>query len=304
MKKFLLYLSGALYSVKQNLLTWKQPKKYPVIVFLLSFFMLLSPIQFNMVSISNESLISEIPKIENVLKEVSIDLHNKNIDVKIENNKLISNQKYQNNIDGYSIYISGEYNEFTHLIESNETRNDNLIIFSNNRFYARYIERNNELIEDTRTLSGTYNLANTFSFDLLHESNDDEARDIVGRLLKSIFLSNSGPNLIIWVFIIEMFNLMYMLLGGFLLVFFNKKGNRDYRLTYGQSFLTMMGSIIFPSFIASILGMINFSYFTLVYIILALIRLFMLCFVQLSKNEKYNQLKVKIKDENFELNFK
>ena len=85
---------------------------------------------------------------------------------------------------------------------------------------------------------------------------------------------------------------------------FNSKGNRDYKLTYGQSVLTLMGSLIFPTLLASIIGMISFAYFTLSYIVLALIRLFMICFTQLSRNPKYNQLETHESDEDFELKFK
>ena len=101
-----------------------------------------------------------------------------------------------------------------------------------------------------------------------------------------------------------MFNLFYILLGAFLLFFFNKKGERDYKLTYGQVFLTVMGSLFFPSLISAFIGMVNFSYFTISYVLLALIRLFMLCIIQVSKNPKYNQLKDYVSDENFTLNFK
>ena len=88
-----------------------------------------------------------------------------------------------------------------------------------------------------------------------------------------------------------------------MLLLFNIKGNRDYKLNYSQSFFTIMGSLIFPSLITSFIGMISFKYFALSYVLLSLIRLFMLCFYQISKNNKYNQLQTHIKDEDFELNF-
>ena len=86
MRNFFLYLSGSLYSAKQCLLTWKLPKKYPIILFFISFLMLLSPIQYSMVSVSGETLLNEIPKAEIVLKEAARDLNSNNIEVKIENN--------------------------------------------------------------------------------------------------------------------------------------------------------------------------------------------------------------------------
>lgn len=307
MKNFFLYFSGAFYSVKECLLTWKKPKKYPIIIFFISFFMLLSPIQYNMLSISEKTLIEEIPKIEVVLKEVALDLNEKEINVKIENNKLICDSTYQKNIEGYMVVIGIDYEEYPEVVINKIQETDNIIVFGNERFYARSIERNERnVLENTRTLSGTYNLANTFEFSLIYENKDNinEIYNIVGTLLKTIFLSNSGSNLIFWVLIIEIFNLLFLLIGGFILLFFNIKGNRDYKLNYGQSFLTMMGSLIFPSLISTIIGMINFSYFTISYILLSVIRLFMLCYAQLSKNQKYNQLDIQVKDETFELKFK
>ena len=88
MKKFLEYFSGVLYSVKECMKTWKMPKKYPIIVFIISFFMLLSPIQFNMYSTPSESLINQIPHINDVLKDVAIDLNNQGINVEIKDNKI------------------------------------------------------------------------------------------------------------------------------------------------------------------------------------------------------------------------
>ena len=85
---------------------------------------------------------------------------------------------------------------------------------------------------------------------------------------------------------------------------FNSKGNRDYKLSYVQCFFTLMGSLIFPSLFATILGFINIELFTLSYIILLLVRLFMMCSIQLNGNRKYNQLEKEVKDEDFKLEFK
>ena len=62
MKKFFIYFSGVLYSVKECLLTWKMPKRYPIIAFILSFFMLFSPIQFGFLFTPTSSLINQVPK--------------------------------------------------------------------------------------------------------------------------------------------------------------------------------------------------------------------------------------------------
>lgn len=306
MKNFFLYLSGVLYSTKQNLLTWKYPKIYPLLILLISFIMLLSPIQFNMMSTSSEVLINDLPHIEEVLKSVSIDLKEKNIDVKIENDQINIQEPYQNYIEGYTIYIGVDLKEYPEVSNLEVQKTDNLVVFGNDRFYARYIERNERnVLENTRTLSGTYIRSNSFDFDYIYEKkdNNEELHSIIGTLLKMIFLSNSGSNLIFWILIIETYNLIFLLVGSFLLLLFNIKGNRDYKLNYSQSFFTIMGSLIFPSLITSFIGMISFKYFALSYVLLSLIRLFMLCFYQISKNNKYNQLQTHIKDEDFELNF-
>lgn len=308
MKNFFLYLSGAFYSIKQCMLTWKKPKKYPIFIFIISFIMLLAPIQFNLMSTPTETLINQIPNIEVVLKDVSLDLNAKNIEVKIENDKLVTSSTYENYLDGFMIYIGINLDEYPEIQEKEASQTDNLIIFGETRFYARYVNRTKLGIQDgdPQVLSGYYNMSNSFDFNLIYQvqDNNEEVYSLVGTFLKTVYLTNWGYNLIIWVFIIEMVNLLYLLLGSFLLLLFNSKGNRDYKLTYGQSFLTLMGSLILPSLLASIIGMINFSYFTLSYVVIALIRLFMLCYSQLSRNPKYNQIEVKIEDEDFELNFK
>lgn len=268
--------------------------------------MLLSPIQFNMMSTSSEVLINDLPHIEEVLKSVSIDLKEKNIDVKIENDQINIQEPYQNYIEGYTIYIGVDLKEYPEVSNLEVQKTDNLVVFGNDRFYARYIERNERnVLENTRTLSGTYIRSNSFDFDYIYEkkNNNEELHSIIGTLLKMIFLSNSGSNLIFWILIIETYNLIFLLVGSFLLLLFNIKGNRDYKLNYSQSFFTIMGSLIFPSLITSFIGMMSFKYFALSYVLLSLIRLFMLCFYQISKNNKYNQLKTNIKDEDFELNF-
>ena len=269
--------------------------------------MLLSPIQYSMVSVTKETLLNEIPKVEIVLKETAVDLNSNNIEVKIENNKLMYSSTYQNYIEGYTIYIGDDYQEYPKVLDNEIQKTDNIIIFGETTFYARYITRNyDNKVTDTQSITGTYKLTNTFNFNLIFENidNDQEIYNLVGALLRAIFLSNTSSNLIFWVLIIEMFNLLYILLGAFLLFFFNRRGNRDYKLTYWQVFLTVMGSLFFPSLVSSFVGMINFSYFTICYVLLAIIRLFMLCFIQLSKNNKYDQLKVHVSDENFTLNFK
>lgn len=307
MKNFLIYFSGVLYSVKQCMLTWKKPKKYPIFVFIISFFMLLTPIQFNMISTPKEALINQIVNIDKVLRDVAIDLNNNEIEVEIKDNKITTSKPYKNEVGGYTIYIGVKLDGYEEVIKDKPQVSDNIIYFGENDFYARYVDRSDLGIEQgISTLVGTYSKSNTFSFNSLYEVKDDDAKvyNLVGSLLKSIYLTNSGYNMIIWVFIIEMINLLYMLIGGFILLFANKKGNRDYKLTYGQSFLTMMGSVIFPSMIASIIGMINFSYFTISYLLLALIRLFMLCFSQISFNKKYNQIEEVEDIDKFELNFK
>lgn len=307
MRKFLEYFSGVLYSVKECMKTWKMPKKYPIIVFIISFFMLLSPIQFNMYSTPNESLINQIPHINDVLKDVAIDLNNQGINVEIKDNKIHTSKPYNKVIDGYTIYIGVELEDYEEVIVDKPQVSDNIIYFGLENFYARYVDRTDLGIKKGEsTLAGTYNKSNSFTFNSLYEVKDDDAQvyNLVGSLLKTIYLTNSGYNTILWVFIIEMINLFYMLLGGFVLLFANKKGNRDYKLTYGQCFLTLMGSVIFPSMLASIIGMINFSYFTISYIILALIRLFMICYSQISSNKKYNQIEIEEDENKFELNFK
>ena len=307
MKKFLIYFSGVLYSVKECMLTWKKPRKYPIFVFIISFFMLLTPIQFNMISTPKEALINQIVNIDKVLRDVAIDLNNNEIEVEIKDNKITTSKPYKNEVGGYTIYIGVKLDGYEEVIKDKPQVSDNIIYFGENDFYARYVDRSDLGIEQgISTLVGSYSKSNTFSFNSLYEVKDDDTKvyNLVGSLLKSIYLTNSGYNMIIWVFIIEMINLLYMLIGGFILLFANKKGNRDYKLTYGQSFLTMMGSVIFPSMIASIIGMINFSYFTISYLLLALIRLFMLCFSQISFNKKYNQIEEVEDIDKFELNFK
>lgn len=307
MKDFFIYLSGCLYSVIECLKTWKKPKRYPIIIFIISFIMLLTPIQSNMLSTPTESLINQIPNIQVVLKDLAIELNSQNIQVSIENNKLNTTSKYETVINNYYIYIGIDLEEYP-LINSNEVSDkDSFIMFGENRFYARYTSRTElNTLEGANTLSGYYNKLNNFDFNSIYEvkDNDSELNNLVGSFLKMIYLSNSGFNTIIWVFIIEMINLLYLLLGTFILLFTNKKGNRDYRLTYGQGFLTLMGSLIFPSLISSIIGVINFRWFMITYVLLAFIRLFMLCLAQISRNDKYNQIENKIKDEDFELNFK
>lgn len=306
MKKFFIYFSGVLYSVKECLLTWKMPKRYPIIAFILSFFILFSPIQFDLLATPTSVLINQVPNIQYVLKDVAIDLNNKNIDAKIENNKIVCSEKYEAIINGYKVLIGVTLEEYPEVEKNNPKDSDNLIVFGEETFYARFVERTDLGIEtNTMTLTGDYSKSNSFTFNTIYQvkDNEDSVYNVVGSFLKTIYLSNSVYYTVIWLFIIEMFNLLFMLLGAFVLLFANNKGNRDYKLTYGQCFLTMMGAMVFPSMISAIIGMINFSYFTMSYIILSLIRLFMLCFAQISKNEKYNQIKKEDSD-NLELNFK
>ena len=103
MKNFLEYFSGTIYSMKQCLLTWKKKKRYPVLVFIIAFIMLLTPVQFNFISTPTKTIMNQIPKIEVVLKQVALDLKDKNIEVKIENNKIVTSQEYQGVYEGYNV---------------------------------------------------------------------------------------------------------------------------------------------------------------------------------------------------------
>ena len=99
-----------------------------------------------------------------------------------------------------------------------------------------------------------------------------------------------------------MFNLVFILMGSFILLYCNKKGRRDYKLTYGQTFLTVMASLILPSTLAAIIGMFSFSLFTISYVLVAFIRLIAMCYTQLINNDSYNQLETK-EQPNYELKF-
>ena len=149
-------------------------------------------------------------------------------------------------------------------------------------------------------------MSNSFNFNDIYEVREDgnKVYNIVGTYLKGIYVSNWSSDSVIYGLIYEMINMIYMLLGAFVLYLFNSKGNRDYKLSYVQCFFTLMGSLIFPSLIATIIGMINIELFTLSYIILLLVRLFMMCNIQLNRQHKYDQLEKEIKDEDFKLDFK
>lgn len=301
MKSFLEYFSGTIYSMKQCLLTWKKKKRYPILVFIIGFIMLLTPVQFNFISTPTQTIVKQIPNIEVVLKNVANELNTQNIEVKIENNKLIASKEYEGNIEGFYVCIGSNLKEYP-SVEKEVNEKDNLIVFNEYSFYARYVNRDNNKVS-SNVLSGNYSKANDFNFsDIVESESDKETYNIIGTLLRMIYLSNSNYNLLMWVIIIETFNLIFILIGSFILLYSNKKGRRDYRLTYGQTFLTVAASLILPSLLASIIGLFSFSFFTITYIVVAFIRLIMMCYTQLVNNDNYNQIKEKDKD-NCELKF-
>lgn len=301
MKNFLEYFSGTIYSMKQCLLTWKKKKRYPILVFIIGFIMLLTPVQFNFISTPTQTIVKQIPNIEVVLKNVANELNNQNIEVKIENNKLITSKEYEGNIEGFYVCIGFNLKEYP-SVEKEANEKDNLIVFNEYSFYARYVNRDNNKVS-SNVLSGNYSKANDFNFsDIVESESDKETYNIIGTLLRMIYLSNSNYNLLMWVIIIETFNLIFILIGSFILLYSNKKGRRDYRLTYSQTFLTVAASLILPSLLASIIGLFSFSFFTITYIVVAFIRLIMMCYTQLVNNDNYNQIKEKDKD-NCELKF-
>lgn len=306
MNNFFTYFSGVVYSVKQCLLTWKKPKRYPIFAFIISCIMLLAPVQFSFINTPIDTIVNQIPNIEVVLSNAAIDLNSKNIEVKIENNKVVTSENYQKYIDGFMVYIGIDFEEYPEVDQKEKKDTDNIIIFDESYFYARYTYRaDNNDYQGISVLSGNYSKVNSFNFNEIYEcKNDKQVYLVVGTFLNYIYLTNSSNNLLSWTFIIEIFNLLFILIGGFLLLYINKKGNRDYKLTYGQSFLTVMGSLVLPAFLATIIGMFSFSFFTITYVVVAFIRLIRLCYAQLSSNTKYNQLEVQEDPNNFELNLK
>ena len=162
MKNFLEYFSGTIYSMKQCLLTWKKKKRYPVLVFIIGFIMLLTPVQFNFISTPAKTIMNQIPNIEVVLKNVANELNKENIEVKIENNKLITSKEYEGYIEGFYIYIGNNIKEYP-SVEKEANEKDNLIVFNEYSFYARYVNRDNNKVS-SNILSGNYNKANEFTF--------------------------------------------------------------------------------------------------------------------------------------------
>lgn len=299
--KFFTFFSGTIYSVKQCLLTWKKPKWYPILAFIISFIMLLAPIQFSFITVPIDTIVNQVPTLEVVLGSVAKDLESKNIEIIIDEGRLTSSNEYQNYLEGFSIYLDTKLEEYPGIDKEKSQETDNILVMEENKFYARYYDRkNNKLM----SLSGTLDRVGHFSFDELNNCSDEgKFHALVGGFLKAIYISNSIYNLITWTLIIEIFNLVYILIFGFLLLYINRKGNRDYKLTYGQSFLTLMSSLTLPSFISTIIGMLNFKWFTISYIILVLIRLMRLSFAQISRNPAYNQIEDVEDPDNFELNF-
>ena len=299
MKKFFEYFSGTIYSIKQCLLTWKKPKWYPILTFIIGFLMLLAPIQFSFVTVPIETVVNQVPEIKNVFSSLASDLELKNIEIEIKDGRLDTDVEYQIYIEEFTIYLNTNLEEYPEIDTKIEKETDNILVMEDNKFYARqYDRKNNKLL----SLSGTFDRVSHFSFKDLNDCKDEnQYHAMLGGFLKAIYMSNSIYNLITWSFIIEVFNLVYVLIFGFLLLYINKKGVRDYKLTYGQSFLTLMASLTLPAFISTWVGMINFKWFTITYIILLLIRLFRLSFAQISRNPAYNQLEVEEDPDNFEL---
>ena len=298
MKKFFTYLSGCVYSSKECLKTWKMPKRYPFIILILTFFMLLAPLQFDVLNTSKEELINMSYKIDEVFKELSIEL---------KDNKLEYSESYETIILDYDIKIGKEIKEIPEVNSNLKDKSDNFIYFLDNNFYLRYVERDSNNVEiKTNIIGGNYSMSNSFNFNDIYEVREDgnKVYNIVGTYLKGVYVSNWSSDSVIYGLIYEMINMIYMLLGAFVLYLFNSKGNRDYKLSYVQCFFTLMGSLIFPSLFATILGFINIELFTLSYIILLLVRLFMMCSIQLNGNRKYDQLEKEVKDEDFKLEFK
>lgn len=307
MKKFFTYLSGCVYSSNECLKTWKMPKRYPFIILIITFFMLLAPLQFDLLNTSKKDLIDMSYKIDEVFKDLSIELNNKNIDVEIKDNKLEYSEIYETFVLDYDVKIGKEIKELPKVNSNLKTKTDNFIYFTDNYFYLRYVERDKNNIEvNTNIISGNYSMSNSFSFNDIYEVREDNEKvyNKVGTYLKGVYVSNWRSDSVIYGLIYEMINLIYLLLGSFVLYLFNSKGNRDYKLSYAQCFFTLMGSLIFASLLATILGFINIELFTISYIVLLLIRLFMMCTIQLNKDTKYNQLPKEIKDEDFKLDFK
>ena len=307
MKNFFTYLSGCVYSSNECLKTWKKPKKYPFIILFITFFMLLAPLQFDLLATTKEEVVKMAPRVVEVFKEVSNELNDGNIEVKVKDNKLDYSSTYESYILDYDVKIGIEIKELPEVNSNLKQKTDNFIYFTDDYFYLRYVERDTNNIEvDTKIISGNYSMSNSFEFkDIYENQNDDtKAYNIVGTLLKGFYVSNWSTDSVIYGLIYEMINMIYLLIGGFLLWLFNSKGNRDYKLSYVQCFYSLMGSLIFPSLFAVIIGMINIELFTLSYIVLLLIRLFMMCSIQLNRNPKYNQLPKEIKDEDFKLDFK
>lgn len=307
MKKFFTYLSGCVYSSNECLKTWKMPKRYPFIILIITFFMLLAPLQFDLLNTSKDELIKMAPSVNEVFKEISVDLNENNIEVKIEENKLNNSDVYESYVLNYDIKIGIEISELPKVNSNLKQKSDNFIYFTESYFYLRYVERDENNIEvNTNIISGNYSMSNSFDFKDIYEAREDDNKvyNIVGTLLRGFYVSNWSSDSVIYGLIYEMINMVYLLLGGFILWLFNSKGNRDYKLSYVQCFFSLMGSLIFPSLFATIIGMINIELFTLSYIILLLIRLFMMCSIQINGNPKYNQLPKEIKDEDFKLDFK
>ena len=183
MKNFLEYLSGTIYSMRQCFLTWKMKRKYPILVFILGFIMLLTPVQFNFISTPTKTIMNQIPKIEVVLKQVALDLKDKNIEVKIENNKLVTSQEYQAAYEGYSVYIGSNLKEYPE-VENTPKELDNVIVFNESTFYARYVNRENNNVS-SNVLSGSYSKANGFNFEDINTAKDEvEKYNVIGALLE------------------------------------------------------------------------------------------------------------------------
>ena len=165
MKNFLIYLSGALYSVSECLKTWKKPKKYPVLVFIFSFIMLLTPIQNNMLSTPKETVLNQIPNIQIVLRDLAIELNENNIQVNIKDNKLNCTSTYEGVIDNFYVYVGKDLQEYPEVNKTTKGEKDNLLVLGTNRFYARYVDRTELDTENgISVLSGYYNKINNFDF--------------------------------------------------------------------------------------------------------------------------------------------
>jgi len=298
MNNFLQFAARALFDNKLVSQSHLKPKRYAFFIFIISIFMMLSPVAYSFVAFDATSYTETYVNVVDVFADVTYTMHNEGNVVSISDGTLSSANGAKTFVsNGYTVYIDTDLVELPEVSDTVASPTDSFVCFNSNIYYMRYVTRDTDgkLLKKS-TDSGTYNNLNGFSFETVYAKvatlSTSEADEMIYAetlsFLQGIYISNLAPTLLIWIIFIVAIDFIVVGLSAFIMLFINQRGKRNYRLTYMDCVRVLNSSLILPALIAAFVGMITFSFYMITYLAVYFVRLFILFAVQFSKNEKYN----------------